>query len=120
VRKLKTANPEAIELIRFLRKQSRENDAPIWRDIAERLAKPKRKRAAVNVSRLNRYTEKNQTVVIPGKVLGTGEINHPITVTAFALSRKAEEKINAASGKLLSFADLVKRNPKGSHIKIIG
>ncbi|NWF87154.1 50S ribosomal protein L18e [Candidatus Bathyarchaeota archaeon] len=120
MRKAKATNPELLDLIHFLKKQSKENKAEIWRDIAERLAKPRRKRVAVNLSRLNRYTQKNEMVVVPGKVLGAGEINHPITVTAFALSGKAKEKIKAAKGKHLSFSELIKKNPKGSNIKIIG
>jgi large subunit ribosomal protein L18e len=120
VKKVRTTNPELVELIRFLRKQGRENDASIWPDIAKRLAKPRRNRLAVNLSRLNRYTEKNETVIVPGKVLSAGEIGHPIKVTAFAFSEKAREKINAAKGKCLSFYDLVKKNPKGSNVKIIG
>jgi len=120
VRKTKTTNPELIELIRFLRKQSRENKVNIWRDVAERLAKPNRRRVAVNLSRLNRYTQKNEAVVVPGKVLGTGQINHPITVTAFAFSEKARQKIKTKRGKCISFLDLIKKNPKGSHVKIIG
>jgi large subunit ribosomal protein L18e len=120
VKKLKTTNPELIELVRFLKKQSRENKVKIWRDIAERLAKPRRKRVTVNLSRLNRYTQKSETVVIPGKVLGAGDINHPITVTAFAFSEKAKEKIKAAKGKYLSFPELVKKKPKGSDVRIIG
>jgi len=120
VRKPKTTNPQLIDTISFLKKQGRENEAEIWRDIAERLAKPKRKRIAVNLSRLNRYTEKSETVVVPGKVLATGEITHPITIAAFAFSRKAREKISAARGNCLSFSDLIKKKPKGSNIKIIG
>jgi len=120
VKKAKTTNPELIELIRFLRKQSRENNVNIWLDIAESLAKPRRKRVSVNLSRLNRYTQKNEMVVVPGKVLGTGEINHPITVGAFAFSEKAREKIKTVNGKCLSFFDMVKKNPKGSNVKIIG
>jgi len=120
VRKTKTSNPQLIHLIRFLKKESRENDAKIWRDVAKYLAKPRRKRITVNVSRLNRYTEKKETVVVPGKVLSTGNIDHPITVAAFAFSEKAKEKIKAAKGKPLSLLQLVKKNPKGSNIKIIG
>lgn len=120
MKKAKTTNPELIELIRFLRKQSSENKVEIWRDIAERLAAPRKNRVAVNLSRLSRYTEKNVTVVVPGKVLSAGEISHPITITAFAFSQKAKEKISSAKGKCLSFSDLIKKNPKGSNIKIIG
>jgi large subunit ribosomal protein L18e len=120
VKKAKTTNPELVRLIRFLKKQSRENKVKIWSDVAESLAKHRRKRIAVNVSRLNRYTKKNETIVVPGKVLSAGKIDHPITVVAFALSEKAEGKIKAVKGKTLSFLQLVKKNPKGSNVKIIG
>jgi large subunit ribosomal protein L18e len=120
VKKVKATNPQLIELINFLKKKSKENEADIWGNIAERLAKPNRKRIAVNISRLNRYTQRNDIVAVPGKILGAGEINHPITVAASAFSGKAEEKIKAAKGKCLSYFDLVKKNPKGSNVKIIG
>jgi len=119
LRKANTTNPELTELIRFLKRQSRENKNKIWRKIAEILTKPRRKRIAVNISRLNRYTKRNDMVVVPGKVLGAGEINHPITVAAFAFSKEGENKIKAAKGKCLSFFELVKKNPKGSNIKVI-
>lgn len=120
MRKLKTTNPQLIELVSYLKKQSRESKVEIWRDIAERLSKPRRQGIIVNLSRLNRYTKKSETVIVPGKVLAAGEITHPITIAAFAFSGKAEEKIMAARGKCLSFADLVKKNPTGSNIRIIG
>ncbi|MGC9345307.1 MAG: 50S ribosomal protein L18e [Candidatus Bathyarchaeales archaeon] len=120
MKRVRTTNPELIKLIRFLKKQSRENHVKIWRDIAERLAKPRRNRVTVNVSRLNRCTEKKEIVVVPGKVLGAGKINHPITVAAFTFSEKAKEKIKGSKGKCLSFFELVKKNPKGSNVKIIG
>jgi large subunit ribosomal protein L18e len=120
VKRVKATNPQLIELINFLKRKSRENHVNIWRDIAERLAKPNKKRIAVNLSRLNRHTLRNDVVAVPGKVLGAGEINHPITVAAFAFSRKAKEKIKAAKGKCLSYFDLIKKNPKGSNVKIIG
>jgi len=120
VRKTKTTNPELIELIRFLKKQSRESETAIWRDIAEHLARPSRQRIAVNLSRLNRHTQKNEKVAVPGKVLGAGEIDHPIVVAAFSFSAKAKEKIVERRGKCMSFSDLIKKHPKGSGVKIIG
>ncbi len=115
-----STNPELLELTRFLKKHSRENNAEIWRSLAEILSKPRRKRVAVNLSRLNRFTDKNDVVAVPGKVLGAGEINHPITVAAFAFSAKAKDKIKRARGKCLTLFELAKKNPKGSNVKIIG
>jgi ribosomal protein L18E len=41
-------------------------------------------------------------------------------VTAFAFSAEAKRKISAANGKCMSFSDLIKKNPTGSKVKIIG
>ncbi len=120
MKKVKATNPELVKTIRFLKKQGRDNKAKIWGSIAELLAKSRRKRIAVNVSRLNRYTEKNETIIVPGKVLGAGEINHPITVAALSFSQKAKEKIKRTRGKCLSIIELARKNPKGSRVKIIG
>jgi len=119
-RKTKITNPELLKLIRFLRKKSRENDAAIWRRVAEMLSKPKRRRIAVNISRISRYTKENDEVVVPGKVLGAGTINHPVKVAAFAFSEQARSKIIKAKGECLSIPELAEMNPKGSNVKIIG
>ena len=117
---VKNIGTKAENVTKDIIEYSRENKAKIWKDVAERLAKPRRKHIAVNVSRLNRYTDKKDIVVVPGKVLGAGEISHPITVAAFTFSEKAKQKIKVARGKCLSFFELVKKNPKGSNAKMIG
>lgn len=106
--------------IRVLKKISRENKVKIWKDIAERLEKPSRQRIVVNVFRINRYTKDGDVVVVPGKVLGAGSINHKVTVAAIGFSKTAYEKIVSAGGKCLHILDLAYQNPKGSNIKIIG
>lgn len=120
MKKVKMSNLQLLELVSSLKKQSREAKVEIWRDIGERLLKSKRRRITANLSRLNRYTSRNDIVAVPGKVLATGEMTHPITVAAFAFSGKAREKIEAAKGKCVSFSDLAKKNPTGSNVKIIG
>jgi large subunit ribosomal protein L18e len=119
MRETKSTNPELVQLIRFLKKQGRERQANIWLDVAEHLAKPNRQRVAVNLSRINRHTEKKDMIVVPGKVLGTGALNHPVTIAAFGASEKAKEKLAAAKAKYLSIPELVEKNPKGANVKII-
>jgi large subunit ribosomal protein L18e len=119
MRETKSTNPELVQLIRFLKKQAREKQADIWLDVAEHLAKPKAQRVAVNLSRINRHTQKRDMIVVPGKVLGTGTLNHPITVAAFGASKKAKEKLAAVKAKYVSIPELVEKNPKGANVKII-
>lgn len=119
MRQVKSQNPELLNLIRLLRKAARETNATIWRDVAERLSSSRRNRVAVNLSRLNRYTTEKETVIIPGKVLGAGKLEHPITVAGFAFSEQAQSKILKAKGKVLAISELLKGNPKGSNVRIM-
>lgn len=50
-------NPRLLDLISGLKKQSRDKQIPLWRDIAIRLERPTRNAAEVNLSRINRYTK---------------------------------------------------------------
>jgi len=119
-KQLESTNPNLIGLIRLLKKTSKENEAAIWRDVAEHLSKPKRRRLAVNVSRIERFTKANDEVLVPGKVLGAGVIKHPAKVAALDFSEQARAKIVKAKGKCLSISELIKLNPKGTNIKLIG
>ena len=93
MKKVRSTNPELITLIRSLRKKSHENQVAIWRYMANRVSDSRRRRIAVNVSRLNLYTQEGDTAVVPGKVLGAGTVDHPLTVAAFDFSKKARSKI---------------------------
>ncbi len=105
--------------IRMLRKYARMYKAPIWRYVAELLERPRRLRIVVNVSKINRYTEQGDTVVVPGKVLGAGNIDHPVTVAAIGFSKQAAEKIRRAGGRVIHILQLLQENPRGSRVKII-
>ena len=120
MKKSQSDNPQLLDLIRFLKKAARENDANIWNSIANTLSKARSRRVSVNLSRINRYTEKGQVAAVAGKVLGSGTLNQPMTVAAFAFSTIAKEKIEKAKGKCLTFPELIKKNPKGSNVKIVG
>jgi large subunit ribosomal protein L18e len=92
----------------------------IWRDIARRLEKPRRNWAEVNLSRLERYSEDGAVVVVPGKVLGAGNLSKKLTVAAFKFSSSARKKIEDAGGKSMTIEQLVKEMPDGSGIRIMG
>jgi len=111
-------NPNLKGLISKLRKLGKET--PLWRRIAEDLDKSTRRRRIVNLSRLDKYTSENDTVVVPGKVLGAGPLNHKLTIAAWGFSEGALKKISEANAKALSIQDLMKEPVKGKRIRIIG
>ncbi len=119
MKETQSTNPELIQLIHYLKKQSREQNAGVWHDVAEYLSKSRRSRIAVNLSNINRHTTRSDTVVVPGKILGTGSLNHTVTIAAFAVSDTAATKLKAARAKYLSIPELLEKNPTGANVKII-
>lgn len=108
-----------IALINDLKAAERETQAAIWRDVAERLEKPRNNWAETNLSKLDRYAKDGDVVIIPGKVLAAGSIGKKITVAAFAFSAAAAKGIEAAGGKALTIRELMEQNPKGSNVRIM-
>ncbi|MFH1511032.1 MAG: 50S ribosomal protein L18e [Candidatus Woesearchaeota archaeon] len=113
-------NQELQALIAELRKLSYKEKADIWKRVAVDLAKPARQRRAINLSRINRYSSKDETVVVPGKVLASGVLDHPVSIAAFSFSGAARETIAKSKGAAITIAELLKQNPKGKNVRIIG
>ena len=98
----------------------RKLDAKVWSYLALELERATRKRREVNLSKIQRFADNNDTVLVPGKVLAAGAINKKVNVAAWSFSSGAKDKIKAAGGKTLSIDELVKTNAKGTGIKVIG
>ena len=109
-------NLQLRKLTDLLRKQKK----GIWKRLAEDLSRPARIRREVNVSTINRYAKKGETVAVPGKVLSDGHIEHGVTVAAFAFSKTAKEKIEKAGGKAISLSELISKHPDAKGVRILG
>ena len=108
------------KLIAELKKKSAEQGAAIWKRIAVDLEKPTRQRRVVNLSRLSVHTSENDVIVVPGKVLGAGTLNHKLTIAAYQFSGSAKEKLLKNGSKLIPLEELSAHDPKGKKIRIIG
>jgi len=113
-------NQQLVDLIGDLKAQSRETGSALWRDVAMRLSKSRSNWAQPNLSRLSRHCPEGVTVVVPGKLLGSGEISAKHDVAAYSVSSGAREKIEAAGGRVLSLSDLMNENPNGSGVYLLG
>ncbi|MEM0333426.1 MAG: 50S ribosomal protein L18e [Candidatus Aenigmatarchaeota archaeon] len=112
-------NPKLKELIGLLKKKWLETKKPLWKDLAERLSKPTRKRAEVNLGKINKYAKDGEIVIVPGAVLSGGEFERKLTIAAWRFSYKAKEKAEKAGSKCMSIEELIKVNPKGAKIRIM-
>ncbi|MBI4738015.1 50S ribosomal protein L18e [Candidatus Woesearchaeota archaeon] len=115
-----TSNPQLQSLIVELRKKAQVDRVPLWKRVAFDLEKPTRMRRVVNLSRLNRFTRDNEVIIVPGKVLGSGIIDHKITIAAFDFSDGAVEKLLKQNCDVLSIEELLVKNPKASAVRIMG
>lgn len=111
---MKKVNPRRKRLIEELSKK----EEKIWKDVAKRLLKPRN--VVVNVARINCYAKKDDKILVPGKVLGYGNLDKTVYVGAFSFSKEAEKKIKNAGGKCINIEELVDENPKGNKIRIFG
>jgi large subunit ribosomal protein L18e len=112
-------NFQLLRLISELKKKSLDDGSSVWKRIALDLERPSRQRREVNLSRINEFCRDNELVVVPGKVLGSGELDKKIVVAAYSFSQSAKEKI-MANGQTLSLDELMKKKIKPSEIRVIG
>ena len=113
-------NQVVVHMAKELKKASKTNKAPIWAKLAQYALKPSSARRDINLNRINQLTKDSDTVVFPGKVLGTGNITHKITLFSFSISNSAAEKIIKSGGRIISHQDLIEQNPKGKEVIMLG
>ncbi|MFT4309512.1 MAG: 50S ribosomal protein L18e [Candidatus Woesearchaeota archaeon] len=113
---MKKTNPRLQETIESLKKRARTEQSNLWLRVAENLERPTRSRTIVNISRIERNSSEGDIIIVPGKVLGAGELTKNVTIIAWQYSDDAKKKISKV-GKAIDFN--AKEMPKGK-IKIMG
>lgn len=111
------------KLIGSLKKKYRENGAKVWRVTADLLKSPRRKRIEVNVGKISRIYDslkiRPKMFIVPGVVLGHGNIRISIIIAALRFTNKAKRKVESSGGKCLSLYEAMEINPDGSDVMIL-
>lgn len=118
-KKITKTDPNLVELIKNLKEKSYNEEVAIWKDVAKRIQRATRRRAEVNLSRINRVSNDDETVLIPGKVLSSGDLDHKVNVVALNFSKAAQEKVEKSGGECISISSILEKNPKGTNIRIL-
>ena len=113
-------NQVVLHMVKDLKQASKKNEAPIWSRLAELAIKPSSAKRVVNLSRINKITKDNDILFVPGKVLGTGNISHKITLSSFSMSVTAAKKIIQTGGNIITYSDMIKKYPTGKGVIIFG
>jgi large subunit ribosomal protein L18e len=103
-----------------LKKQSRKSKQAIWGTAAEELLASRKNRPEVNVGVISRNSEEGSRILVPGKVLGVGKIDHKVTVGAYAFSRDARTKIKSAGGSCLSLREFMNASSSVKDVLLLG
>jgi large subunit ribosomal protein L18e len=108
------------QLIASLKTLAIAENTALWKRVAVELEKPSRSKREVNIYKLESCAKEGEIVIVPGKVLGNGVLSKKITVAALAVSQSAQDKISSNNGEVLTIQELMKTNPKGSKVRIMG
>ena len=107
------------KLIVKLKKLGKKEGAPVWKVASKLLALPRRRRVVVNVGKVVKTVKDGEIALVPGKLLGDGILEQKVKVAAFAWTPKAEERVKAAGGEVISIDQLLQDNPKGTNVRIV-
>jgi large subunit ribosomal protein L18e len=92
----------------------------VFKEIASILKGKRRSRPEANLGHINRVVKDGDVIVVPGKLLGSGALEHKnVTIGALAWSESVAEKAKAAGAKLLSLPQMLEEYPKGSNIRLV-
>ncbi len=113
---MKKTNENLRKLVQEIKEHAGKNNSAFWRRISRELEKPTRRMRKVNLYKINRSAKTNETVVVPGVVLGIGELDHDVNVAAFRFSDAAAKKIK----NKMTIKELLSKNPTGKDVRILG
>ena len=113
-------NQVVLHMVKDLKQASKKNEAPIWSRLADLALKPSSSRRVVNLTRISKTTKDNDILFVPGKVLGTVNISHKITLSSFSMSVTAAKKIIQTGGSIITYSDMIKKYPTGKGVIIFG
>lgn len=109
----KKTNPSTMETIAIALKNKN------WFKIAQIISASTKQYSSVNLDKIDKLTQNGDTVVIPGKVLSTGELTKKVRICALGFSALAIEKMKKTKSEAVSIAQEIKSNPKAEGVKII-
>lgn len=99
----KKKNPSLAEAIYLAKKNN-------LKEIAKAISIPTRQQANVNLEDLSKAKE--EIIIIPGKVLGTGNLTKKLKVYAISFSKQAKEKLKKSGSEFKTILEALKENPK--------
>jgi large subunit ribosomal protein L18e len=80
----------------------------LWKRLRTLVAVPARRRASVNLYKLDRHSKAGDNVVVPGKVLSTGTLGHSLNIAAIEFSAGALKALKESGCKVMGINEMLK------------
>ena len=90
-----------------------------WLSVASSLTGTRKNKISINLGEVEKRSENSKIIVVPGKILSSGELTKKIKIVALGISSKAKEKILKSGGTFTTILEEIKLNPEGKGIKIL-
>ena len=101
---------EINEWVAVLSDVKRDSDGhPLAKKLNRLVSLPKRKRVKVNVHKINKYSKDGESLIVPGKVLSIGKMDHKVNIAAVNYSEKAMKSLTESGSKVLPLREMLKR-----------
>ncbi len=101
-------------------KNYRKSKKPIFKRLAEELKKPRRQKREINISKLNRYTKEGDNVIVIGKLLSSGVLDHKLNIIAFDCSSEALKKVKESKSNIILLKEWLKEPKIPERVMLIG
>ncbi|MDE1832983.1 MAG: 50S ribosomal protein L18e [Candidatus Micrarchaeota archaeon] len=85
-----------------------ERYAKLWKKLYRLSAVPARRRHSVNLYKISSNTKEGDNVIVPGKVLSIGPIEHKVTISAIEYSGTALKMLKEANCKVVPLKEMTK------------
>lgn len=85
-----------------------EHYVALWKRVRGLVAVPARRRASVNLYKLEKHSKQGDNVIVPGKVLSTGSISHGVNIAAIEFSSSALARLKEANCKIVPLKEMLK------------
>ncbi|MCD6279889.1 50S ribosomal protein L18e [Candidatus Micrarchaeota archaeon] len=109
--------PEDIERLNIIR-LAKKTKKGIWKRVASIISGPRRRSISVNVGKINRYAKDGDIIIIPGKVLGKGNITKKFTTVSLSYSTSAIDKLKTNGCEVYKIINYIGKDVKGAKILI--
>jgi len=93
---------------------------PIYKRALKMLSREANRLVKVNVGKLDSFPPDASVILVPGKVLGEGEVSRKLSVGAVAFTASAAQKITSAGGEALLIKDFVAKFGEGKGVLLVG